>query len=158
MEQSNGGESGIAPAETNRTYIQRMAVDAFKKVKNLEESSSENKDTKDKYASYATSLPVTIITNGLGQAAATLLAAAKADVKEANNVQKANMKLYKDLEHWLCRDDSMAPYYTPQDETPDLMRKIVESDRNTYMRAQAEALAWLQWLKKFATAYLKQRG
>jgi CRISPR-associated protein Cmr5 len=34
------------------------------------------------------------------------------------------------------------------------MAAIVNCDRAVYLRAQAETLAWLEWLKKFAVAFL----
>ena len=36
------------------------------------------------------------------------------------------------------------------------MDHLVDADQQRYFRAQAEALAWLTWLKKFANAYLKR--
>ena len=64
----------------------------------------------------------------------------------------AHKKLYDNLSNWLCRDEKEAPYRGAN----DLMEAIVSNDRDTYLRAQAEALAWLEWMKKFATAYLKK--
>lgn len=134
----------VRRAGMSRTFEQKMAADALRKVKTL-----IDKNYADKYASYAAGLPAAIIANGLGQAAATLLAAAKGDKNDPH------MILFEHLEHWLCREDKQAPYFTPAGQPKELMNKIVNNDRDTYMRAQAEALAWLQWLKKFAEAYLK---
>ena len=63
----------------------------------------------------------------------------------------AHKKLYDNLSNWLCRDEGGA---VPG--ANDLMEAIVSNDRDAYLRAQAEALAWLEWMKKFATAYLKK--
>lgn len=128
----------------SRILEQQRAEDALKKVKDLEQ-----KNQYDKYASYVAGLPATIINNGLGQAAATLLAAA-AGKKDEHRL------LYDHLEDWLCRSDSKAPYPTPAGRQKDLMQSIVSGNRAQYMHAQAEALAWLQWLKKFAAAFLKK--
>ena len=66
-----------------------------------------------------------------------------------NQINKdAHYVLYEDLEEWLCRGCKHSPYSCAE----DLMDAIIEKDRDAYMRAQAEALAWLQWLKKFAVA------
>ena len=62
----------------------------------------------------------------------------------------AHYILYKHLQDWLCRDSKQAPY-----QHGNLMQAITTNDRESYMHAQAEALAWLQWQKKFAVAYLK---
>jgi len=126
----------------SKTLEQMRAADALEKVNGLR---SEGEEWKDKYASYAAGLPAAILMNGLGQAAATLRSAAK-DEEDPHYV------LFNHLKSWLCRDDSKAPY----PKVSGLMKAITSYDRDTYMYAQAEALAWLQWLKKFATAYLKK--
>lgn len=125
------------------TLEQMRAADTFNKVMQLLEQ--RNADWNDKYASYVQSLPATILMNGLGQAAATLLASAGRNEEDPHKV------LYRHMGSWLCRDDNKAPYRG----AGDLMSAIVNNERDTYIRAQAEALAWLQWLKKFAAAYLK---
>lgn len=131
-----------------QTLEQKRAADAFKKVEKLKKDRAIDKE---KYISYTKSLPATIITNGLGQAAASLLAAAK-----ENNKKDAHYLLYKHLEEWLCRDSRDAPYPQNSKQKTDaiLMRSITDHGRNKYMQAQAEAIAWLKWLKKFAVAYL----
>lgn len=129
----------------NKTLEQVRAADALAKVKILmgqAVNNSEKADQNDKYASYVKSLPATILMNGLGQAAAFLLA--KRD--DAHHI------LYKHLQEWLCRDDAMAPY----PRSGDLLAAITENSRDQYISAQAEALAWLAWLKKFAVAYLEK--
>lgn len=120
-----------------KLIAQKRAADAFKKVNEL--TSRYNDEWQAKYASYVKSLPATILMNGLGQAAATLLARAKGNKEDPHYV------LYAHLESWLCENNG------------DLMATITNNDRHAYVQAQVEALAWLEWLKKFATAYLKQR-
>lgn len=126
----------------NKTLEQIRAADALEKVNELR---VYDEDWKDKYASYVSSLSPTILTNGLGQAAATLLSAG-----EKGGPHRV---LYDHLEGWLCRNDNTAPY---RNFDAGLMKAITDHDREDYMKAQAEALAWLQWLKKFAAAYLKK--
>ncbi|ACV63730.1 CRISPR-associated protein, Cmr5 family [Desulfofarcimen acetoxidans DSM 771] len=125
----------------SKTLEQERAADALQKVKEVRQ---ERKDLLIEYSSYAKSLPATILANGLGQAAATLLAKAKDNKKDAHYI------LYTHLREWLCSDREVVPY----NKGEDLMEAITSNDRNAYIRAQAEALAWLQWLKKFAAAYL----
>lgn len=127
-----------------RTMEQERAADALSKV-----TETEGKDGQflAKYVSYVEGLPATILMNGLGQAAATLLAAAKGK-------EDPHKFLYDHLRKWLCRDAPQAPYRAQE----DLLKAITGNDRATYLRAQAEALAWLVWLKKFAVAYLKEPG
>ncbi len=106
-----------------------------------------------KYQSYVKGLPTTILNSGLGQAAAMLLASAKLGKQERSDDHRAYETLYAHLSDWLCRDDSRghAPY-----PGGDLMEAIVQHDLDDYAHAQAEALAYLEWLKKFAVAFLKE--
>lgn len=132
-----------------RMLNQQRASNAWKVVKELEvkaDSDPSQKDWNDLYASYVSGLPATIISCGIGQATASLLSASKA-AKD-----KPHSTLYDHLENWLCRDDEAAPY----PNSKPLMEAIIKNDREHYMWAQAEALAWLDWLKKFAAAYLKK--
>lgn len=97
-----------------------------------------------KYVSYVESLPAQIITNGLGQAMATLLASAKGKKEDPHYV------LYQNLQEWLCKECKDAPYAGKK----DLIKAVVKGDRDQYLRAQHEALAWLEWHKKLSVAYL----
>lgn len=129
----------------NKTLEQARAKDALDKVKMLLRQAENDKakaESNDKYASYVKSLPATILMNGLGQAAATLMASTAGEHK----------LLYRHLQGWLCRNESAAPY----PGAGDLLDAITVNSREAYIRAQAEALAWLAWLKKFAVAYLEK--
>lgn len=119
-----------------------------------------------KYTSYVKGLPATILQNGLGQAMATLLAASKGKPamkqKDGENVvNEAHRLLYTHIQQWLCRDDALAPYREKEaiaDGSTVLMTRITDGDEPAYIRAQAEALAYLNWLKKFAVAYRPEEG
>lgn len=129
-----------------RTLEQDRAAHALSKVRLLEKEMDHEKA--DKFASYVESLPASILNNGLGQSMATLLAQSKGAHKDPH------YKLYAFIQEWLCRDNPQAPYRS----AVDLMEAIVGNDRQAYLRAQAEALSWLNWMKKFAVAYLKKNG
>lgn len=132
----------------SQTLDLRRASDAWSKVHRIETEQTDE-EWKDKYASYVVSLPATILTCGLGQAAATLLSA---EAKTSDAIGDPHKVLYEDLESWLCRPEPEAPYSGKD----NLIQAIVSGDRQTYMKAQVEALAWLVWLKKLAVAYLKK--
>ncbi|HHW39900.1 MAG TPA: type III-B CRISPR module-associated protein Cmr5 [Syntrophomonadaceae bacterium] len=129
-----------------QTLEQKRAQHALNKVKQIERDYVEEKQ--EMFVSYVENLPSMILTNGFGQAVAMLLAQARGDRSDAHYL------LYSCLEEWLCRDEPQAPYRAEN----DLMAAIVNCDRGTYLRAQAEALAWLEWMKKFAVAFLKNPG
>lgn len=130
-----------------QTLEQKRAADSLAKINKFREDFEQEERRQKEYVSYVKSLPATILVNGLGQAAASLLAANKGKLGEKKT---AHYILYKHLQDWLCRDSKQAPY-----QHGNLMQAITTNDRESYMHAQAEALAWLQWQKKFAVAYLK---
>ena len=106
-----------------------------------------------KFDSYVKALPATIIMNGLGQAVATTLASAKLSLNDDDKRKprhRAYKILYQILSDWLCRNDEEAPYRGE----PELIEAIISKDEKTYLAAQAEAMAYLEWLKKFSNAYL----
>jgi CRISPR-associated protein Cmr5 len=89
------------------------------------------------YKRYAAALPAMIHMNGLGQAAAFYRS--KKDV---------HADLYDLLSGWLTKSDQ--PYHNYR----DLLKGITASDRYTYQHAQAEAQALMDWVKKFANAFM----
>ena len=103
------------------------------------------------YGSYVKALPASILQVGLGQALATLLAKAKGKQRDGNFL------LYGHVQDWLCSKAEHSPYYT-QGGTPDLLGTIINGEEDAYIRGQAEAMAYLNWLKKFAVAQLKDDG
>lgn len=128
-----------------RTLEQERAKDALDKVREVEKRADA--EVRDKFASYVSGLAPSIINNGLGQSCAGLLARAKGDPTDPH------YELYRYLENWLCRDEPEAPYRGAK----DLMDALTKGDRFHYLRAQAEALSWLEWLKRFSAAYLKSQ-
>ncbi|PID64640.1 MAG: type III-B CRISPR module-associated protein Cmr5 [Gammaproteobacteria bacterium] len=88
------------------------------------------------YGSYAASLPAMIHTNGLGQAAAFF--------KSKGGTHE---RLYQLLSDWLGKENQ--PFAGKQ-----LLEGITTSDMQTYRLAQAEAQALMDWVKKFAKAYM----
>jgi CRISPR-associated protein Cmr5 len=117
-----------------QTLQQQRAKQALERVKGLVE-----KTQGDKLKSRASELPFMIHTNGLGQAAAFFRSKADKDGYD---------HLYGILSDWLLDDGR------PYAGKPDLMTAIVESDFRTYRAAQAEAMQYMDWVKKFAKAYL----
>jgi CRISPR-associated protein Cmr5 len=138
------------------TREQQRAQHALQSVNQVQErltnAGSNEKEQKkarkfrNEYKSYAESLPANIVMNGLGQACAMLLAQAKG--KSAD--QNAHRLLYDHLQDWLRGREHAAVY--PKDQ--DLVKSVINHGQREYVRAQFESLAYLNWLKKFAQAYL----
>lgn len=125
-----------------QTLQQQRAKHALGMVKD-----AENKyqgDEREKFVSYAENAPASVLINGLGQTLATLRAQAK-------NKSDPHMAVYNALKSWLCSDNPATPY----SPNTDLLTAITEGDRNSYLHAQAETMAYLEWYKKFAVALLK---
>lgn len=130
--------------QQQRAAFALAAVEAVNdRIKAIAEGNDRDKIKASEYKSYASSFPAMIQMNGLGQAAAFYRS------KGAGNDSKAHAyrALYDTLSNWLKR--SGQPY-----QEKNLLKGITESNMQTYMLAQAEALALLDWVKKFAKAYM----
>jgi len=129
-----------------RNAEQRRAAAAMKAVQQLD----EDEELRKRYRVYADRLGPSILMNGLGQALATERAAAGSKPEKPD--QRAHACLYNHLTAWLCRPGGV--YEPVSGEKPDLLTALVTGSEALYVRAQAEALAWLVWHKKFCRAHL----
>ena len=126
-----------------QTLGQKRAAHALEAIKRLETEKNYGN-----FGSYVQRLPATIVMNGLGQAMAGELAAARLAKGDKMSIdERAHKTLFECVESWLF----MCKVYTEKD---GLMSAIVKCNQEDYVRAQAEALAYLDWLKKFSQAYL----
>jgi len=123
----------------DQTLGQKRAAHALKAINKLMAQKNYGN-----FGSYVQRLPATIVMNGLGQAMAGELAAGRG---AKNDDERAHKTLFEFVESWLQESKAY-----PKDK--GLMEAIVESSQEDYVRAQAEALAYLDWLKKFSQAYL----
>ena len=129
----------------DRTLAQRRAADAYEKIELV---SKRDAEFQKRYRSYVAGLPAMIVMSGLGQALATLLSQSKGN-KDSHRL------LYDHLAQWLGRPDPEAPYpNAAKADTKHLMEEIMANSQDSYLHAQAEAMAYLEWLKKFAQAFL----
>lgn len=126
------------------TLEQRRARSALARVTQLEQKSA---DFKKLYRAYVDRLGPAIVMNGLGQALAAELAAA--GPQPDSDRERAHRALYDSLNHWLCREERGERIFPNND---DLLRAITANPESCYLHAQAEALAWLEWHKKFCRA------
>ena len=118
---------------TTQTLQQQRAAHALDKVQAL----VALKDG-DKLKARASELPFMIHTNGLGQAAAFFKSKKEKDYDH----------LYRILSSWLTSEGR------PFAGQGDLMQAITSADMHLYRVAQAEAMHYMDWVKKFAKAYL----
>ncbi|WP_071564679.1 type III-B CRISPR module-associated protein Cmr5 [Bathymodiolus thermophilus thioautotrophic gill symbiont] len=122
----------------------KHALNMIGKTENLGMRNEELKLQKE-YKSYVASLPANILQNGFGQAMAMELSA-----------KGMHKQLYEHIENWLCKanDNPNSPYKDVENNN-NLITAITENNQTLYIQAQIEAMAYLEWLKKFAVAYLK---
>jgi CRISPR-associated protein Cmr5 len=129
---------------TVQTLEQKRAKHALGQIKALQ------KDKPGNYLSYVNALPAAILMNGLGQALATERAAS----------DRAHHKLAQHVSEWLLSAEAHTRYATPVSEEAKLdgaqrlLGRIVVGDQDAYLWAQTEAIAYVTWLKKFASAFL----
>jgi CRISPR-associated protein Cmr5 len=98
----------------------------------------------DNYAALAKSTPVMILTNGLGQTLAFFISKAKS---------REYSILYDHLNQWLS--DNVV--WSPNEDIDDtLIERIINENSQGYRMATEEALAFLLWIKRFATALSKE--
>ncbi|MCS7078857.1 MAG: type III-B CRISPR module-associated protein Cmr5 [Chloracidobacterium sp.] len=126
-------------ASKSRTLDQRRAAHAWDAVQRAKQLGAD--DAK-KYGGQAKKLPVRILTSGLGPALAFLKAKAYAPTLKAYAPT-----LVDDLSAWL--EERIPP---KKDEPHDLLERIVRGDSHFLRRATDEALAYLDWLNRFAEA------
>ena len=121
-----------------QTMQQKRAKYALEQV----EKAISDKVNQKEFKAYAANLPAMIHINGLGQAAAFFKS--KGDTHE---------RLYTILSDWLCGKIDYARTQ-PYSGCNDLLEGITTQDMHQYRVAQAEAQALMDWVKKFAKAFM----
>lgn len=129
-----------------QTIQQQRAAYALERVERDRDENMNTKGFQSAYKSYASGLPAMIQMNGLGQAAAFYRSKAAGQDSKA----LAYGCLYELLSDWLTKTGQPYSAYS------DLLRGVTTEDMRTYMLAQSEAQALLDWVKKFAKAYMEE--
>jgi CRISPR-associated protein Cmr5 len=131
-----------------QTMQQQRAKFALTRVK----EAANHLDTKSKkeYKSYASALPFMIHANGLGQAAAFYRSKGETDT---------HFRLYRLLSDWLTGNevniDGFNRETQPFHRHNDLLEGITQEKMPVYMTAQAEAMVFMNWVKRFADAFMR---
>jgi CRISPR-associated protein Cmr5 len=125
-----------------QTIDQERAALAWKAIEDVNE---KPEDFKKQYASWVRSAPADVMTNGLGQTLAFMLAKGK-----GSDTDSAPSLLYRHLSEWVCPKMGWGQ--------AGLLDKLIEpnSTSDVYRRATTEALTYLVWLKRFAEAVLPE--
>lgn len=120
-----------------QTIQQQRAKYALEQVEAALRRNVGKKEYKKEYKSYASGLPAMIHMNGLGQAAAFF-----------KSKGGTHGELYTLLSGWLCQTGQ------PYAGCDNLLTGITTKDMHAYRLAQAEAQALMDWVKKFAKAFM----
>ena len=130
----------LQPSAPLRSMDQERAEFALKKIQAI--LGGTDQSHKVEVRRYLNNLPALIRMNGLGQALAFFRMKGEGTAHDA---------IYRMVSTWLCDASSKGRIFS---EDADVLTSITQSDMAHYMAAQNEALALLQWLKKFAVALL----
>lgn len=120
---------------------QGRAAFAFERAKNA----VANTGLADEYKSYAKSLPMMIKNSGLGATLAFIRS--KSTNKEGKIT--AYGQLYNDIQAWF-KEPHKAYLVNLSDK--ELVQAVIDMDSDAYRTLTVEALAYLQWLRRFAEA------
>lgn len=132
--------SAIKPLQTMEQKRARYALQCVESFTQLDKNWQEG------IVRCANQLPALIHMNGLGQAMAFF--------KSKGPKEKGYLDLYAMVGKWLCTEADGKVF--ANSGNGDLLTAITHGSMHEYMRAQGEAQALLEWVKKIAKALLKQ--
>jgi CRISPR-associated protein Cmr5 len=121
-------------ASVQQTQEQARVAEAWHQVRDQ----VKNQAWAGNYRALVRSAATDILTNGLGQTLAFLLAKAKG--KKDNE----HWQLYAHLSAWI------------KESNTDLLQYLVGKDSEVYRQTTVEVMAYLNWLKRFAEAELPE--
>jgi CRISPR-associated protein Cmr5 len=135
-----GGEQNQDHAlPANATLQQQRAHFALTRIQTLAGKWQGDTEKQKKFNSYASAMPFMIHANGLGQTAAFYRCKGEEDV---------HCQLYQLVGEWLSQN------LQPFSGKTDLLDGVTQSDLDHYIAAQAEAMRFLDWVKKLANAFM----
>ncbi len=117
-----------------QTLGQKRAAYALQKI--IEKIGHKEKDFKKEFKSLAAGIPSMILMNGFGQALAFI---------KTKNDEKYKI-IFEITKEWL-RQNSFVE--SPENDRQFLL-SIADMDQKKYLTAQKEALALLEWVKRYA--------
>ena len=121
------------------TPEQARARFALERIQTLRNAWADQIKEQKEFNSHASAMPFMIRVNGLGQTAAFY---------RRKGTDHVYYRLYELLGDWLAEPEQ------PFAGTADLLEAITQSDQDAYLAAQIEALLFLDWVKKLASAFL----
>lgn len=120
-----------------QTLQQERATSAWMQIEHVEHT--HNDKFRKEYGSLIRGLPAMILSDGLAQTLAFLLAKGKGDAT------KPHQAAYTHVSIWVCQ-------HLKAERDTDLLQWILHKPSADYRRAASESLAYLHWLKRFVEA------
>lgn len=102
------------------------------------------------FKAFCAGAPAVILQNGLGQAFAFWLSKGKGDPADKHQA------LLEIIMKWLCmnQDDIRNAFITPCRTPGEMVRALSDMNQHDYLAAQDETLALLEWVKRYAKAFV----
>lgn len=117
------------------TKEQQRSAFALKRIEDFGKNGIQEKD-----ANFVVGVPNMILANGIAQTMAFFL----------SKQEDRALKVFTILKDWLSRE---IPALSGATNNRSFLGLFSGLDQNAYLRAQQEALALLQWLKRYARAF-----
>ena len=147
-----------------RTLEQERASFAFKVVSEVK---NKQENVQEKYSSYVEKAPTMIITNGLGATLAFYLSKLEKTINDTDyrNINPESYSkpdavayayLYRHISTWLAEGNGDEGVFKGLTGGRDPLKFIMNNPAIRVMVLTDEALAILNWMKKFAKAMLKE--
>ncbi len=149
-----------------KTLEQERASFAFKVVSEVKKKFEDVRDVREKYTSYVERAPTMIFTNGLGATLAYFLSKLEKPINdtEYKNIDPDEFKkadsiayayLYKHLSTWLAEGNGSDSVFKGLTNNVDPLKYIMDNPAAKVVALVDEALAILNWIKRFAKAMLE---
>ncbi len=134
-----------------KTLVQKRAEYALGKVlaylNNL-----NNTNEKKEFKSFVSGLPAMILQNGFGLTMTFLLS------KQDNKKQTKQKEAFDEIKEWLIsRSDLTKPIFQNLEQDKDntkFLKYLNEIEQKDYRMVQQEALSLLEWIKRYAAAFV----
>lgn len=132
-----------------RTMAQRRAKYALEKVLHSMRRISD----KDKFSSFTAGAPAMILQNGFGQTLAFWLAKGTKNGRIDDNDK--HIILLDIVKDWLSyQHEDVKNCFVKEKDRTKLLHELMSMTQKDYLTVQNEALALLEWVKRFANADL----
>lgn len=141
----------MSPQQSKEQERAREAWTCVRAIKERDEQLPEKKRFGKEYGALAKSAPADIQVNGLGQTLSFWRAKGMKQGKPKEDGDNAHWKLYEHVSEWVMNNLNQKP-------KDGLMNWVMDkgATTNQYRQATTEAMAFLQWLKRFAEAELSE--